>query len=224
MTKLFGRAACAGLATAVFCLAAAPAFSETLFKIVTVKDEIVVGLNDAELAELGGDAGALAKSIASRGSISVWQYAVKKGANGELQQAPLQKVGVLASTSLRVEPYKTPLKVLAQDAIDPGQRPPAEAKNEPQAPAEPVKCVSDDSTFMRDGKKNVFRVSLKNSCPQPQRCKVNVYVVGSTGPIKGSTTLTIPGAAAGQYAQKTWDLKVHDNGGSANMARDCNAI
>ena len=38
--------------------ATAPAFSETLFKIVTVKDEIVVGLNDAELGQLGNDAGA----------------------------------------------------------------------------------------------------------------------------------------------------------------------
>ena len=37
-------------------LAAASASAETPFKIVTVKDDITVGLNDAELKELGGDA------------------------------------------------------------------------------------------------------------------------------------------------------------------------
>jgi len=227
MTKAFNRAVCAGIAAAILGCTAAPAFSETLFKIVTVKDEIFVGLNDAEMAQLGNDAGALAKSIASKGSVSLWQYAVKKAANGDLQQAPLQKIGVLANASLRVEPYKTPLKVLPHEVekVDSGQTPPAEGQ-EPQkeATSEPVKCVTDDATFAQDGKKNVFRVALKNTCAQPQRCKVNVYVVGSTGPIKGSTTLTIPGAAAGQYSQKTWDMKVVQFGGSANMSRDCKAI
>ncbi len=37
------------LSAAFIALAAAPACAETLFKIVTVKDEVVVGLNDAEL-------------------------------------------------------------------------------------------------------------------------------------------------------------------------------
>jgi hypothetical protein len=115
MTKAFNRAVGAGVAAAFLSLTAAPAFSETLFKIVTVKDEIFVGLNDAEIGQLGNDAGALAKSIASKGSVSLWQYAVKKAANGDLQQAPLQKVGVLANASLRVEPYKTPLKVLPHE-------------------------------------------------------------------------------------------------------------
>lgn len=44
--------AIAGASLAVAWLASAqPASSESLFKIVTVKDEIVVGLNDAELGE-----------------------------------------------------------------------------------------------------------------------------------------------------------------------------
>jgi hypothetical protein len=104
------------------CLAAAwlglaqPAAAELLFKIVTVKDEIVVGLNDAELAEIGGkDAGALAKAIASKGSLTLWQYAVKRGPDGALTQAPLRKIGVLANASLRVEPYTTPYKVVPHE-------------------------------------------------------------------------------------------------------------
>ena len=101
---------------AAWLASAQPAMSETLFKIVTVKDEIVVGLNAAELAALGGnDAGALAKAIAAKGSLSVWQYAVGRGPDGSLQQKPLRKIGVLAASSLRVEPYKTPYKVVPHE-------------------------------------------------------------------------------------------------------------
>jgi hypothetical protein len=99
-------------ALAVTCLAVTTSASaETLFKIVTVKDDVVVGLNDAELNELGGDAGGIAKAIVSKGSLSLWQYAVTQK-DGERMVAPLQKIGVLANASLRVEPYKQPFKVL----------------------------------------------------------------------------------------------------------------
>ena len=100
----------AALSAAVFATAA-PASAETLFKIVTVKDEIVVGLNDAELKDLGGDAGSIAKAIAAKGSLTLWQYAVTKQGS-ESMVAPRAKIGVLANSSLRVEPYKQPFKVL----------------------------------------------------------------------------------------------------------------
>ena len=87
-----------------------------LFKIITVKDEIVIGLNAEELAGLGGqDAGAVAKALASKGELTVWQYAVRHAPSGELEQAPLRKIGLLANTSLRVEPYASPLKVIAHE-------------------------------------------------------------------------------------------------------------
>jgi hypothetical protein len=88
----------------------------TLFKVITVKDDIVIGLNPAELGELGGaDAGAVARALAAKGQLTVWQYAVRKAANGDPQQAPLHKVGLLAHSSLRVEPYSTPLAVLPHE-------------------------------------------------------------------------------------------------------------
>src|ERR1700687_6447190 len=93
------------LSAGFFTLAAAPASAETLFKIVTVKDEIVVGLNDAELKDLGGDAGSIAMAIAAKGSLTLWQYAVTQK-DGERRGAPPAKIGVLAASSLRVEPYK----------------------------------------------------------------------------------------------------------------------
>jgi hypothetical protein len=88
----------------------------SLFKVVTVKDEIVIGIPDDELAQLDGkDAGGVAKMLKAKGVISVWQYAAHKSATGDLEQAPLRKIGLIAADSLRVEPYASPLKVLPID-------------------------------------------------------------------------------------------------------------
>ena len=122
MSTLSRRRAFAGGALAVLLMTASqPAFSEdkgmtTLFKIITVKDEIVIGLNADELGQIGGkDAGAVAKALAAKGQLTAWQYAVKKAANGDLQQAPLRQVGLLANSSLRVEPYATTVAVLPHE-------------------------------------------------------------------------------------------------------------
>lgn len=65
----------------------------SLFKIITVKDEIVIGLSATELDQLGGrDAGAVAKALAAKGTLLAWQYAVRKAPNGDLEQAPLRKL------------------------------------------------------------------------------------------------------------------------------------
>ena len=96
-----------------------PAFAAdkvSLFKVITAKDEIVIGLSEDELAQVDGrNAGGIAKMLVAKGSISVWQYAVHKSASGDLEQVPLHKVGLIAADSLRVEPYATPLKVLPID-------------------------------------------------------------------------------------------------------------
>ena len=122
MTTFSRRHAIAGGALAMLLVTAAqPAFCEdkgmtTLFKIITVKDEIVIGLNSDELAKIGGtDAGAVARTLAAKGEMTAWQYAVKKAANGDLQQAPLRQIGLLSNASLRVEPYASPLAVLPHE-------------------------------------------------------------------------------------------------------------
>jgi hypothetical protein len=79
-----------------------------LFKVITVKDEIVIGLSADELKALGGtDASAVAHALAQKGDMMVWQYNVHRGPNGELQQAPTARIGLIANSSLRVEPYAT---------------------------------------------------------------------------------------------------------------------
>lgn len=90
----------------------------SLFKIVTVKDEIVVGMTGAELAGMAGGGEehvtTVARAIAADGPLTLWQFAVRKGADGALEQAPYQRVSLLDHESLRVEPYETPLRIVAQ--------------------------------------------------------------------------------------------------------------
>ena len=112
----------AGLGLALACLMgsmlANPALAAdrvSLFKVITAKDEIVIGLPDDELKQMDGNAGGIAKTLVARGSLTVWQYAVRKAATGDLEQAPVHKIGLISTESLRIEPYATPLKVLPID-------------------------------------------------------------------------------------------------------------
>ena len=87
----------------------------SLFKVITAKDEIVIGLTGDELKQMNDDAGGIAKALVAKGSLSVWKYAVRKAPSGDLEQAPLQKVGLISTESLRIEPYATPLKIVPID-------------------------------------------------------------------------------------------------------------
>lgn len=113
-------------AGALLAASVAPAFTQgtaerpdwkvSLFKIITAKDEVVIGISTKELAAMGGaDAGSVAKALAERRTLSVWQYAVRKTSLGELEQWPRAKIGLMAHDTLRVEPYATPLKVIAYE-------------------------------------------------------------------------------------------------------------
>jgi len=113
---LLGAGAAAFIAESLVIQPASAADKVSLFKVITIKDEIVIGLSDDELAQVEGkDAPGIAKMLVAKGSMSVWQYAVHKAASGDLEQAPLRKIGLISSESLRVEPYASPLKVLPID-------------------------------------------------------------------------------------------------------------
>jgi hypothetical protein len=86
-----------------------------LFKMITAKDEVVIGLSEEELRSFGPrpDVDNLAEHLVSAGQITAWQYAVKKAADGALVQAPLRRIAVFKSDTLRIEPYNpAPLKAL----------------------------------------------------------------------------------------------------------------
>jgi hypothetical protein len=110
------RLKCVALAALIVASTSASQAQEnkvSLFKIVTVKDEIVIGLSDDEMKALGGsDASAVAHALAQKGDMMVWQYNVHRGPNGDMQQAPTAKIGLLANASLRVEPYTTPYVIV----------------------------------------------------------------------------------------------------------------
>ena len=73
---------------------------------ITTRDEIVVGITD------GSDAVTLDKSLTDHGYMGLTQYAVRRAADGSLEQGPLRQVAILPHDTLRIEPYPTPLPVV----------------------------------------------------------------------------------------------------------------
>ena len=118
----FSRSVMARLLTVSACAwaLAVPAQGLTqmkLFKIISPRDDIVVGIDTAQLG--GGDAPELqrlASLLADKGQLTLWQYASQKDAGGALVQAPLRQVAVFKNELLRIEPYASPLPVKAPGA------------------------------------------------------------------------------------------------------------
>jgi hypothetical protein len=86
-----------------------------LFKIVTARDDIVIGLTADEMRQLGQgpEIDKLAQWLNSSGQITVWRYTVGRDQAGNLQQVPSQRVAVFKSDTLRIEPFSTPLPIAA---------------------------------------------------------------------------------------------------------------
>jgi hypothetical protein len=99
-------------------IALAQSATVKLFKIVTAKDEVEIGVTDEELRSFGAgpDIDVLAKKLADGGQITVWQYAVQRAADGSTVHAPLKRVAIFKTDTLRIEPFNpAPLK-----AVPPG--------------------------------------------------------------------------------------------------------
>ena len=118
----------------VFCLALLPAAFAArhvraqaqapapvlLFKVVSPRDDIVVGIEAAQLGTgTAPPVQRLAAMLAEKGQLTLWQYASHKDASGALVQAPLRQIVVFRNELLRIEPYATPLAI----------RPPGAAKS-----------------------------------------------------------------------------------------------
>ena len=86
-----------------------------LFKVITQREETVIGIKEEELRSFGpaGDLENLALRLGTAGNLVVWQYAPRKASDGQLQQAPAQRIAVFASGISRIEPYATPLPIVA---------------------------------------------------------------------------------------------------------------
>jgi hypothetical protein len=112
-----GLCLAATLAFALGLVAPSLAQSETmrLFKIITAKDEIEIGFTDDELKAMGASPAieVLAKKLADAGQMTVWQYAVQRAPDGGTVHAPLKRVAVFKTDTLRIEPFNpAPLKAV----------------------------------------------------------------------------------------------------------------
>ncbi|QXL83885.1 hypothetical protein [Comamonas sp. NLF-1-9] len=108
-TRLAGLAI-AGLLGSASTMAGAS--DPALFKLITARDEVIVAVPPEDALAPRAEAGAIGQALAERGALTLWQYAVRKNADGALELAPLHKVSVLKADSLRVEPYVAKLRVL----------------------------------------------------------------------------------------------------------------
>lgn len=86
----------------------------SLFKVVSAKDDMVVGLTQDELAKLGPGVPleVFAAELQRRGQMAVWQFASTRGAQGDLVMSPVQRIIVIYPGTARIEPYRSALKVI----------------------------------------------------------------------------------------------------------------
>ena len=98
-------------------IAAHPGFGDdkvSLYRVTTQRRDLVIGLTKDELHAMKGRAAEdFVSSLNDNGAMNVWQYSVRQNSRGELEQAPLRPVNLLAGAVVRVEPYKTPLHIVA---------------------------------------------------------------------------------------------------------------
>jgi hypothetical protein len=86
-----------------------------LFKVVTAKDDIVVGWTKAEVEAMGHGAliDVVAGELQRAGQLSVWQFATLRDKDGQLKTAPLKRIVIFAPGTARIEPYVSAYDVLA---------------------------------------------------------------------------------------------------------------
>ena len=109
--KLSRRVALGVSLAAVVLTGTSAAFAEDsdmlLFKVVSQKDEVIIGLTEGQLNAAGGlNAGVVGKMLVANGQLAAWQYVVSRNDAGELVEAPTNLISIIANTAVRVEPYQ----------------------------------------------------------------------------------------------------------------------
>jgi hypothetical protein len=87
---------------------ALPAFAQdgpALFKVISPRDEIVVGISGATVDEI-------ARRLVAEGQLGAWHYAVGRASDGTTEYRPLRRVAILRQDTLRIEAFDPkPLRV-----------------------------------------------------------------------------------------------------------------
>ena len=89
-----------------------------LFRVVTMRGDVVIGLTPGQLDALGQgpEVERLARRIAQEGQLTAWRYVVTRAADGSTRLATRDRVAVLRQDALMVEPYAAALPVAAPPA------------------------------------------------------------------------------------------------------------
>src|SRR5580700_7399799 len=89
----------AAIALSAGTVSAQQAAAIKLFKVITAKDEVEIGLTDEELRSFGPlpDVENLAQHLVDAGQMTVWQYAVKRASDGGTVHAPLRRIAIFKS-------------------------------------------------------------------------------------------------------------------------------
>ncbi|NKE47975.1 hypothetical protein HB662_24570 [Roseomonas frigidaquae] len=92
--------------------ATAPA-NMRLFRVVTIRGDLVLGLSPAELATLGPgpDLDRLARRIATDGQISGWLYREARGPDGGGRLQTERRVAVQGQDALTLQPHSAAMPV-----------------------------------------------------------------------------------------------------------------
>ena len=107
--KLSRRVALGVSLAAMVLTGASAAFAEEndmlLFKVVSQKDEVIIGLTEGQLNAAGGlNAGVVGKMLVANGQLAAWQYVVSRNDAGELVEAPTNLNSISSSDALLIEP------------------------------------------------------------------------------------------------------------------------
>jgi hypothetical protein len=84
-----------------------------LFKVIGPRDEVTIGLTEAELQRLGSgpEVERIARALVADGRLTAWRYGVGRAPDGGTRFAPQGQVAILRNDALRIEPYAASLPV-----------------------------------------------------------------------------------------------------------------
>jgi hypothetical protein len=89
-----------------------------LYRLVTMRGDVLVGLTERDLAGLGTgpEVERIARRISQEGHITAWRYQVMRAPDGTTRLATRDRVAVLRQDALIVEPYAPALPVATPPA------------------------------------------------------------------------------------------------------------
>jgi hypothetical protein len=79
-----------------------------LLQVVGPRGNVLIGVAAQELDAWGrgGAVTVVAERLIAAGTITVWQYAVGRAADGSLRPQPRERIALLRNDAIRIEPYR----------------------------------------------------------------------------------------------------------------------